>query len=31
VLTGNSSWMPYGAQGVKGPDDVDDCKADEIS
>jgi hypothetical protein len=21
VLTGNSAWMPYAAQGVKGPDD----------
>jgi hypothetical protein len=24
VLNGNSSWMPYAPQGVKGPDDDDD-------
>jgi hypothetical protein len=24
VLTGNSSWMPYAPQGVKGLDDDDD-------
>jgi hypothetical protein len=23
VLVGNSSWMPYAPQGVKGPDDDD--------
>jgi hypothetical protein len=28
-LTGNSSWMPYAAQGVKGPDDDDDDDDDD--